>query len=131
MNSVNLSEHDEQVALMQWWALACKHFGITEQLLFAIPNGGARNAVTGAMLKSEGVRSGVPDLFLAVPCGRWCGLFIELKKRKGGVVSPAQKLMRGELDAQNYACFICKGWDEARDCITAYINLGERLKNDK
>lgn len=36
-------------------------------LLFAIPDGGRRDAVTGAHLKAEGVRAGVPDMFLAVP----------------------------------------------------------------
>jgi len=34
-------EHTEQVLLMQWWALAHQQFGIPEQLLFAIPNGGS------------------------------------------------------------------------------------------
>ena len=32
--------------------------------LHAIPNGGNRSAVTGARLKAEGVKRGIPDLFL-------------------------------------------------------------------
>ena len=56
-------EHSEQVTLIKWWALACKQFGIPEQLLFAIPNGGKRDVISAKLLKDEGVRAGVPDLF--------------------------------------------------------------------
>jgi hypothetical protein len=73
-------EHTEQVNLMQWWALACRGFGIPEQLLFAIPNGGQRNIIVASKLKAEGVRAGVPDLFLAFPKKDAAGLFIEMKK---------------------------------------------------
>lgn len=75
-------EHNEQVALMKWWSLACNRYCIAESLLFAIPNGGNRDVVTGALMKAEGVRAGVPDLFLSVPRGAYHGLFIEMKKRK-------------------------------------------------
>ena len=47
-------------------------------LLFAIPDGGRRDAVTGAHLKAEGVRAGGPDMFLAVPRQNAPGLFPEL-----------------------------------------------------
>ena len=46
-------EHTEQVTLMQWWALAHQQFGIPEQLLFAIPNGGERNVIVASKLKAE------------------------------------------------------------------------------
>ena len=36
-------------------------------LIFAIPNGGKRHIGTARKLKAEGVRSGVPDIFLACP----------------------------------------------------------------
>ena len=35
--------------------------------LFSVPNGGARDAVTGRILKLEGVVSGVSDFILLVP----------------------------------------------------------------
>ena len=38
-------------------------------LLYAVPNGGYRNAREAARFKAEGVRSGVPDLCLAVSNG--------------------------------------------------------------
>lgn len=115
-------EHKEQVTLIEWWRYAHQQFGLSEPLLFAIPNGGARSATTGALLKAEGVRAGVPDLFLAVPRGSYHGLFIEMKKIKGGVVSAAQECRCAELHSQGYAVEICHGWQEAVTTITSYLN---------
>ena len=114
-------EHTEQVALMQWWALACHGFGLSERCLFAIPNGGHRNIITGATLKAEGVRAGVPDLFLAVPKHPNHGLFIEMKKEKGGRVSKHQIEMLSLMNANGYAVSICHGWIEAKGTIEKYL----------
>ena len=73
------SEHQEQSAVISWWALAHRQYGLPEFALFAIPNGGARDVITGARLKAEGVRRGVVDLMLAKPNGTFSGLFIEMK----------------------------------------------------
>lgn len=115
------TEHSEQCALVKWWALECKRFGIPENLLFAIPNGGARSAVTGATLKAEGVRAGIPDLFLAVSSAGENGLFIEMKRRRGGIVSERQKEMKSHLEKFGYSVAVCRGFDEARKAILEYI----------
>lgn len=114
-------EHTEQVLLMQWWALAHQQFGIPEQLLFAIPNGGERNIIVAARMKKEGVRAGVPDLFLAVPSGECHGLFIEMKKPKGGRVSDAQKGCIGLLNETGYKAVVCNGCDAAIKEIMGYL----------
>lgn len=115
-------EHTEQVTLMKWWALAHKLFGISEQLLFAIPNGGQRNLLVAAKLKAEGVRAGVPDLFLAARRSGFGGLFIEMKKPKGGRVSDNQKTMITLLEEQGYKAIVCKGWIEAKQHIENYLS---------
>jgi hypothetical protein len=51
-------------------------------LLYAIPNGGDRNAVVGAKLKAEGVRKGMLDLCLPVASHGFHGLYCELKVGK-------------------------------------------------
>lgn len=114
-------EHKEQVTLMQWWALAHQQFGIPEQCLFAIPNGGNRDAITGAHLKAEGVRAGVPDLFLAVPKHPNHGMFIEMKKAKGGRVSDRQTAIMSLMEDHGYVCTVCHGWTEARAAIERYL----------
>ena len=124
MNSSNFhpaTEHDEQATLIKWWALQCAHFGIPEHLLHAIPNGGARDPITGARLKAEGVRPGIPDLFLAVPRFGHAGLYIEMKRRKGGWTSNEQKAVIDDLTKQGYACHICYGWFNAKTTIEQYL----------
>jgi len=106
---------------MQWWALAHQQFGIPEQLLFAIPNGGERNIIVAARMKKEGVRAGVPDLFLAVPRGEFHGLFIEMKKPKGGRVSDAQKGCIELLNETGYKSVVCNGCDAAIKEIMGYL----------
>lgn len=114
-------EHQEQSMLMDWWELAYKQYSVDESLLFAIPNGGLRNIAVALALKAEGVRRGVPDLFLAVPRGQFHGLFIEMKKEKGGVVSQAQKQMMEVLTTMGYQCAVCRGWNDAKKQIDAYL----------
>ena len=113
-------EHQEQVALMRWWSLAHSRYHVPEKLLFAVPNGGRRDAVTGARLKAEGVRAGVPDLFLAVPVGPYGGLWLELKAAKGRP-SEAQKVMMHLLEASGYAVCVAQGWDAASVAIEKYL----------
>jgi hypothetical protein len=115
------TEHDEQKALVQWATLEAA--GRPElRMLFAIPNGGDRSPIVGAKLKAEGVKPGVPDLFLAVPMRSCGGLFIEMKKRKGGRTSPHQKQWISDLKAHRYAARVCNGWEEARDAILEYLD---------
>lgn len=92
-----------------------------KSLLFAIPNGGARGIITGAMLKREGVRKGVPDLFLAIPLGECHGLFIEMKRQRGGEVDKAQKEMHEALRAAGYSVAVCKGFEAAMKEIKNYL----------
>lgn len=119
--TMNQLEHTEQVTLMQWWSLAHQQFGIPEQLLFAIPNGGHRNIIVASKLKSEGVRPGVPDLFLAVSRHGIHGLFIEMKKPKGGRVSQKQFETMELLAEQGYKWAVCHGWIEAKRTIESYL----------
>lgn len=65
---------------------------------FHAPNGGARNRVTGAMLKAFGTRAGVPDLlFVLPPNGRLAGL--ELKAPRGKVTAQQREFGRDLLEA--------------------------------
>ena len=119
---VNQSEHSEQCKVIEWFELFSRTRGIEPFMLFAIPNGGARNAITGAMLKAEGVRPGIPDLFLAIPAFGFHGLFIEMKKRKTGVLSDAQKNFIYRLEDKGYCAVVCYGFDEAKREIEAYLD---------
>ena len=112
------TEHQEQVMLFQWadWALR-------PNLLYAIPNGGKRDIRTAAMLKAEGVKPGVPDIFLPVPRGGKHGLYIELKRRRGGTVSREQEAWMRALAEQGYMCALCHGAEAAKNEILAYMAM--------
>ena len=112
------AEHAEQKALIKW----CKMHPVAKRI-FAIPNGGARHIAVAAKMKAEGVRPGVPDLFLPVPRGRFCGLFIEMKA-KGGRVARGQSEELEQLSADGYMAVVCWGWDSARETIENYLNFG-------
>ena len=111
-------EHNLQVACVRWFAMQFPHLA---PLLFAIPNGGQRNAIVAAKLKAEGVRAGVPDLFLAVAAGEYHGLFIEMKNGKAGRVSESQKVMQAALAAQGYKVVICRTFEAFVQEIRDYL----------
>ena len=56
------NEAKEQANLMRWAALSCSRFPELD-MLFHIPNGGARDKREGASLKRQGVKAGVMRCF--------------------------------------------------------------------
>jgi len=127
------SEHQEQVAVIQWWALACKRYGLPEFALMAVPNAAKRSYALARYMKSEGLRSGVPDLFLAYPRRMvhqsavsrhietpFCGLWIEMK-RKPNKPSAEQNAIIGWLGLNTYMARVCYSAQEAIDAIKAYL----------
>ena len=112
------TEHAEQVTLVQWFDAAYPQYA---GRLFAIPNGGWRAKAQALKLQLEGVRAGVPDLFLPVATGGKHGLFIEMKRSKGGTVSPEQKDWLAHLKQQGYRAEVCKGFEAAKAVIQDYF----------
>lgn len=110
------SEKTEQITLVA----RVRHFypGV---LIFAIPNGGNRDAKEATGLKREGVLAGVPDLMVAEPRGGFCGLFIEMKRASGGRVSKAQKDLIAQLRARGYRAEVCEGVDDAFSLFESYM----------
>ena len=114
------TEAQEQTALFQWAAMM--EGRIPElRLMHHCPNGGSRNAREAHNLRLQGVKPGIPDIFLPAPSGKYHGLYIEMKRRKGGRVSAEQKKMILALRAQGYKAEVCRGWEEARDTICEYL----------
>lgn len=114
------TEHAEQRSLFTWATLNRQKYPQIENM-FAVPNGGWRHPATAAILKAEGVKAGVPDIFLAWPSQGYCGLFIEMKRKVGGKVSDAQKEWSERLSAAGYLVRTCKGCDEAIKTTLEYL----------
>jgi hypothetical protein len=114
------TEHAEQRSFFTWATLERRKYPQLKNM-FAVPNGGWRHPATAAILKAEGVKAGVPDIFLAWPSQGYCGLFIEMKRKVGGKVSDAQKEWSERLSAAGYLVRTCKGFEEAKNTITEYL----------
>jgi hypothetical protein len=129
------SESSHQQALFCWAALNCGQYPALAYM-FAIPNGGLRAKRTATTLKAEGVKSGVPDIFLPYAAkmahiqewsdGHYCGCFIEMKlemyrKRKNGGCSEEQIDFINWASSASYYCKVCYSWEEARDTLISYM----------
>ena len=128
MNKINIkllpTEAEEQATLFSWATMKSGKYPELK-LLFHIPNGGQRSKSEAARFKAEGVKPGVPDIFLPVARGHWNGLFIELKRQKGGKISPAQRKWQEELLRHGYISTIACGWKDAAKIIEDYLNAKE------
>lgn len=109
------TEHDEQVALVEWLELQRIRF-------FAIPNGelrpaqldakGRRYSNVAKRLRAEGVKAGVPDVIIVDPppvAPDIRAVAIELKRRKGGTLSPDQQEWIAALNDRGWLAIRCDG----------------------
>lgn len=117
-----MSEHSEQVTLVKWAKLRANQ-DQRLKMLFSIPNGGDRDVRVGAKLKAEGVRRGVPDLCLPVPCGVYHGLWIELKTATGRVTD-YQRWWHDQLAGYGYMVEVCRSCADAIRAIEEYLDCG-------
>ncbi len=117
-----VSEHAEQAALFRWAEFARARLPELA-LLYAVPNGGHRHKATGARLKAEGVKRGVPDVCLPVARNGAHGLYIELKTERGKTTSEQIGWIRA-LRRHGYAAEVCHGWESARSMIEHYLTAG-------
>ena len=120
MNPTIATERQEQAAVFEWAAWAanqCPEVG----LLFAVPNGQMRRGTAA----EPGLRAGVPDMMLPVARGQWHGLFIELKRERGGVVRPEQREWLERLECQGYRAVVARGADAAIAIIERYLEAGQ------
>jgi len=119
MNTTPL-ESQEQQPLFDWARLMEKRHPEL-RLMYHIPNGGLRNKPVAVRLTAEGVRRGVPDICLPVARKEYHGMYIELKRRKGGKTSTEQEEWISLLTGQGYLAIVCCGWDRARTEIERYL----------
>ena len=112
-------EAEIQIMLFQWAQLSAGKYPELK-LLYHCPNGGSRNKIEAARLKAQGVRAGIPDLFLPVARSGYYGLYLELKSAKGRL-QDTQKAWLNELSQQGYKTAVCFSFDAARDTIINYL----------
>lgn len=84
---------------------------------FAIPNGGNRSAVTGAILKREGVKAGVPDICIVRSGGSVA--FLEVKTEKGRL-SNSQAEFRDWCGESGVPFAVVRGIDEVETTLRGW-----------
>lgn len=105
------SEHEEQVGFVNWFRAR-----FPSVLLYAIPNGGHRSISVGKSMKAEGVTPGIPDLH--VPA--W-GLWIEMKRQKGGRLSSEQKAIAAYLENVGQTVIVGLGASDASRQVLEFV----------
>lgn len=119
------TEEQEQAAVFEWIVLMRNQFPELD-LCFHIANGGLRSKPEAVRFKKIGVKPGVPDLFLPVARGGWHGLFIEMKRQKGGRLSDDQKAWIDALTEQHYLAVRADGAEQACDILYKYLTETEQ-----
>ena len=121
-----MREHDEQVAVVRWFKLQYPKY---KDCILAIPNGsvinngGKKGVARLKWMVSEGFKTGVSDLFIAVPCNGYGGLWIEMKN-KGKTKSAVSKPQMAHLELMRevgYGAEWCAGFEEAKAVIESYF----------
>lgn len=109
------SEHDDQCRVCGW-------MDSMGMLYHAIPNAGKRSYLQAAFLRAEGMRKGVPDLFIAEPRGKYHGMYLEMKALRGGGLSTNQKETIALLRGKGYYVAVAHGYEDAITQISDYSN---------
>ena len=106
------SEHSEQVGFVNWFRAK-----YPKVLIFAIPNGEKRAISVAVRLKEEGVTPGIPDLYIPS-----CNLWVEMKRVKGGRISPDQKKIISYLESVGHTVIVGKGAGDASKQVLEFLD---------
>ncbi len=110
-------EHKLQVSMVNWFRL---QYPSMRHNLFAVPNGGRRDAATGRRLKDEGVLAGVSDLILLKSNQHYGALLIETKTKKG-TQRESQEEWESKITADGYKYVVVRSLDDFIKEVNDYL----------
>ena len=91
---------------------------------YSVPNGANVEPHHRALMKREGMENGVSDLVILKYKD---ALYLEMKRRKGGVWGPDQKAFKIKIESLGFQYAVAKGAKEAWEIIQAFDKLGEHI----
>ena len=91
--------------------------------LFAVPNAAKRSFKLAAMLKAEGMLSGVPDIILPVARKGFNGLMIEFKKPVTGRLTGAQQDYIDLIVKENWLVVVMTDAQAAINVVKNYLGI--------
>ena len=103
------------------------------QLAYSTLNGVKLGERVRAAAKRQGNRRGVCDVVLPCrsACGQWPGLYLELKRENGGVLSAEQKAFIAGVQAEGYMAVVANGHNAAIATIKAYLGINQQRHQNK
>lgn len=108
-----------QQACVKWFRL---QYPTIANLLFAVPNGGARSRTEAAIMKGEGVTAGVADLLLLIARGGFGSLAIEMKDdRKNAKQRPSQIQWQQAAEQAGNKYAVIRTFEEFQNIVNAYL----------
>ena len=113
------AESEIQRSCVRWFRA---EFPTHALMLFAVPNGGGRSRVEGAILKGEGVTAGVSDLILLEARGGFGALCIEMKTRhKRSGQSDPQKEWQAAAEAAGNKYVVARSLEAFQRAVYEYM----------
>tara|TARA_Y100001938_G_C7869937_1_gene319770 strand:+ start:132 stop:509 length:378 start_codon:yes stop_codon:yes gene_type:complete len=115
---VRPSEENIQISIVDYLKLQYPN------VLFTATMGGQFQRHYSQRLKAKrtGYLKGVSDLLIFEPKGRYCGLFIELKRDKKCYPTAEQKQFISKASDRGYYATCAKGFEQCKDLIDKYLN---------
>ena len=111
------TESQLQKSCITWFRLQYPSIG---RLIFAVPNGGSRNAREAAKMKGEGVTAGVSDVILLKASDGYSSLCVEFKTEKGRQQT-TQKEWQQVVEDNGNKYVLCRSFDSFRDIVKDYL----------
>lgn len=127
-----MSEHAEQVALIQWCLTEARHTPDLG-LIYAVPNAGKREGKQGAWMVAEGLRRGMLDLCLPVPSlpnrdGEYTHSFYLELKFGDNKPDPDQEWWISRLEARGHLVGVFWDWQLAAMALEDYVQVPQRYR---
>ena len=114
------SAHQQQVVEWARWASLSAKYPMLEMLHCSL-NGVKLSKSQAGIAKGQGMLSGVPDLFLPVPRGKYHGLYIEMKHGSNTLTDNQKKFLQNAANV-GFAVSVCYSAQEAIKRIEDYYN---------
>lgn len=112
-------ESIEQRSFVAWAnAMTWKYPALSR--LFAVPNAGKRGKAHAGIMKAEGMKAGVPDLWLPQPVAPFHGLVMETKIAPNKPTKEQRSWIE-YLHGAGYAVCVCYGFDGLKSATLSYL----------
>ena len=115
------NEHEQQSAFFDWVDIM-KLKDKRLELCFAVPNAGKRSYGAAMYMKAEGLRAGVPDVWLPVPNKKYCGLVME-NKYGGNKLTDNQELWLRKLKRVGHYVCVCRSTEQMIKEVSKYLGI--------